>query len=119
VLSNIFAQNPSGSDYIGISLSRTGDQEGTADGSLTISEYDSDYQAVQNAPKVPQVPANSGTWTVTLDSFSIGGKKIQWPSTVTAAPTGKNIVLLDTGYIIPHTRGYKTLTWLHKGRQMY
>ncbi|KAJ6533525.1 aspartic peptidase domain-containing protein [Mycena capillaripes] len=97
VLSNIFAQNPSGSDYIGVSLSRTGDQEGTADGSLTISEYDSDYESVQNAPKVAQVPPNSAAWTVPLDSFSIGGKKIPWPSTVTAAPAGKNVVLLDTG----------------------
>ncbi|KAJ7036759.1 aspartic peptidase domain-containing protein [Mycena alexandri] len=98
VLANIFAQNPSGSDYIGISLSRTGDQEGTSDASLTISEYDTDYAAVANAPKVPQTPANSGAWTVPLDSFSVGGKKIQWPTTLpTIAPTGKNIVLLDTG----------------------
>ncbi|KAJ7773231.1 aspartic peptidase domain-containing protein [Mycena metata] len=98
VLANIFAQNPSGSDYIGISLSRTGDQEGTADASLTISEYDTDYQAVANSPKVPQTPANSGAWTVPLDSFSVGGKKIQWPTTLpTLAPTGKNLVLLDTG----------------------
>ncbi|KAJ7657204.1 aspartic peptidase domain-containing protein [Mycena polygramma] len=97
VLSNIFAQNTSGSDYIGISLSRTGDQEGTADGSLTISEYDADYAAVANAPKIQQVPPNSAAWTVPLDGFSVGGKKIAWPTTITSAPAGKNIVLLDTG----------------------
>ncbi|KAJ6536904.1 aspartic peptidase domain-containing protein [Mycena capillaripes] len=97
VLSNIFAQNPTGSDYIAISLSRTGDQEGTADGSLTISEYDSDYEAVQNAPKISQVPPGSVAWTVPLDGLSVGGQKIAWSSTVTAAPAGKNIVLLDTG----------------------
>jgi len=97
VLDNIFAQNPSGSDYIGISLSRTGDQEGTADGSLTIADYDSNYEAVQNAPKISQFPPNSAAWTVPLDSFSIGGKTIPWTSTVTGAPTGKTIALLDTG----------------------
>ncbi|KAJ7819470.1 aspartic peptidase domain-containing protein [Mycena olivaceomarginata] len=98
VLSNIFAQNPSGSDYIGIALSRTGDGEGTADGSLTISEYDSDYEAVGSAPKISQAPPNSGVWSVVMDGFSVGGKKITWPTTLTTvAPTGKNVVLLDTG----------------------
>jgi len=98
VLSNIFAQNSSGSDYIGISLSRTGDQEGTADGSLTIAEYDTDYQAVANAPKISQAPPNAGVWSVVMDGFSVGGKKIQWPTTMTTvAPAGKNVVLLDTG----------------------
>jgi len=97
VLANIFDQNPTGADYIGISLSRTGDQEGTADASLAIAEYDSDYQAVANSPKIPQTPVNSGAWTVTLDGLSVGGKKIDWPSTMEVAPAGKNIVHLDTG----------------------
>ncbi|KAK7052765.1 Six-hairpin glycosidase [Favolaschia claudopus] len=98
VLSNIFAENATGSHYIGISLSRTGDEEGTADGSLTIAEYDSDYAAVANAPKLPQTPANSGVWSVVLDGLSVGGKKINWPTRLTTAvPSGKNIVLLDTG----------------------
>ncbi|KAJ7141632.1 aspartic peptidase domain-containing protein [Mycena filopes] len=97
VLSNIFAQNPSASDYIGISLSRTGDQEGTADASLTISEYDTDYAAVQNAPRLPQTPPNSGFWSVVLDGFSVNGKKIQWPSVAPSVPAGKNLVVLDTG----------------------
>ncbi|KAJ7023592.1 aspartic peptidase domain-containing protein [Mycena alexandri] len=98
VLANIFAQNASISDFIGISLSRTGDQEGTADASLTISEYDSDYEAVQNSPQIPQTPPNTRAWTILLDSLSVGGKKIDWPTTMpTVAPAGKNVVLLDTG----------------------
>ncbi|KAF7348504.1 Six-hairpin glycosidase [Mycena venus] len=97
VLANIFAANPTGDDYIGISLSRDGDTGGTSDASLTISEYDSDYQTVANSPKVPQTPVNSGAWTVTLDAMSVGGKKISWPSTMKEAPAGKNIVHLDTG----------------------
>jgi saccharopepsin len=97
VLANIFAANPTGADYIGMSLSRSGDTGGTADASLTISEYDSNYQAVANTPKIPQTPVNSGAWTVTLDALSVGGKKIKWPSTMAEAPAGKNIVHLDTG----------------------
>ncbi|KAF8166803.1 aspartic peptidase domain-containing protein [Mycena galopus ATCC 62051] len=97
VLSNIFAQNPSQSDYIGIALSRTGDQEGTADGSLTIAEYDSDYASVAGTPQIPQTPAGAGVWSITLDSLSVGGTKIPWTSTIPSAPAGKDIVLLDTG----------------------
>lgn len=98
VLSNIFAQDPSGSDYIAISLSRTHDQEGTADGSLAIAEYDSNYAAVANAPKLPVTPPNEPRWNVVMDSFSVGGKKIPWASTLAATPAGKTIALLDTGY---------------------
>ncbi|KAJ6469517.1 aspartic peptidase domain-containing protein [Mycena sanguinolenta] len=97
VLANIFQENPTGDDYIGISLSRSGDTGGTADASLTIAEYDSDYAAVASSPKIPQNPLNSGTWAVTMDSISVGGKTINWPSTMEVAPAGKNIVILDTG----------------------
>jgi hypothetical protein len=100
VLSNIFAQSPSGSNYFAISLSRTGDQEGTADGSLTIAEYDSHYAAVANAPKLAQTPANTGRWTVVMDALSVRGKIIPFPSNLTAAPAGKSITLLDSEYVL-------------------
>ncbi|KAJ6578613.1 aspartic peptidase domain-containing protein [Mycena sp. CBHHK59/15] len=106
VLANIFDQNPTGSDYIGISLSRTGDQEGTADASLTISEYDSDYASVQSAPKLTQFPANSGAWTVVLDALVAGGKKLDWQTTMATAPAGKNVVHLDTGTTNVMVPGY-------------
>ncbi|KAF7367157.1 Six-hairpin glycosidase [Mycena sanguinolenta] len=97
VLSNIFAQNPDSSNFIGIALSRSGDQEGSADGSLTIAEYDPDYESVQNSPKLFQTPVGSGDWGVVMDSFKVGGNPITWPSPLSAAPAGKNIVVLDTG----------------------
>ncbi|CAK5272868.1 unnamed protein product [Mycena citricolor] len=97
VLANIFAQDPTKADYIGIALSRSGDAGGTADASLTISEYDSDYDKVASSPKIPQTPADSGAWTVPLDGMSVGGKKIDWPTTMRSATPGSNIVHLDTG----------------------
>ncbi|KAJ7732223.1 aspartic peptidase domain-containing protein [Mycena maculata] len=97
VLANIFAENSTGDDYIGISLSRSGDTGGTADAFLTISEYDSDYQAVANSPKVPRFSTNSFGWTVLLDALSVGGNKIDWPSISEEAPAGKNIVQIDIG----------------------
>ncbi|KAF7367158.1 Six-hairpin glycosidase [Mycena sanguinolenta] len=97
VLSNIFAQNPDSSNFMGIALSRSGDQEGSADGSLTIAEYDPDYESVQNSPRLSQTPAGSGVWSVVMDSFKVGGNPIAWSSTVAGAPAGKTIALLDTG----------------------
>ncbi|KAF7307770.1 Six-hairpin glycosidase [Mycena kentingensis (nom. inval.)] len=97
VLQNIFDQTPGGENFIGIALSRTGDEEETAEASLAIAEYHVEHKTVANAPKITQNPVGSGAWTVTLDGLSINGKKISWPSTMRAAPTGKNIVHLDTG----------------------
>ncbi|KAF8186222.1 aspartic peptidase domain-containing protein [Mycena galopus ATCC 62051] len=82
VLSNIFAHNPDQPDYIGIALSRNGNQEGTADGSLTTTEYDNAHGRV--------------VWSLRLDSLSAGG-----------TTAGKDIVLLDTGttnILIPEAR---------------
>ncbi|KAJ7923258.1 hypothetical protein B0H13DRAFT_2403852 [Mycena leptocephala] len=97
VLANIFAEDSTGDDYIGISLSRSGDTGATADAFLTISEYDSDYQAVANSPKVPWFSTHSSGWTVLLDALSVGGNKIDWPSIGGEAPAGKNIVQIDIG----------------------
>ncbi|KAJ7019898.1 aspartic peptidase domain-containing protein [Mycena alexandri] len=98
-LASIFALNQTGSDYIGLSLSRLGDPTDTADGSLTISEYDSDYQAVANSPRLPLSLLNLGSWTVPLDGLSVNGKRINWNSTVLYLPTGAGytLVQLDLG----------------------
>ncbi|CAK5272198.1 unnamed protein product [Mycena citricolor] len=96
-LANIFAQDPTKADYIAISLSRNGDSAGSADASLAIAEYDTHYTQVANAPRLSQSPPGSGSWTVTLDSISVGGKKLNWPTTLQNVPRGKNIVAVDTG----------------------
>ncbi|KAJ7768245.1 aspartic peptidase domain-containing protein [Mycena metata] len=94
-LANIFALNETGSDYIGLSLSRVGDQADTADGSFTVSEYDSDYQAVANSPRLPY--SQNGSWTVPLDGLSVNGKKIEWNSSIEQVPAGTLLVQLNFG----------------------
>jgi len=79
-----------------MSLSRLGDSADSADGTLTISEYDSNYEAVKNSPKLPQFPANSGAWTVQHQGLTVNGKKIPWTSAVDSTIEGQ-IVVLDTG----------------------
>ncbi|KAJ7851187.1 aspartic peptidase domain-containing protein [Mycena leptocephala] len=56
--------------FIGISLSRTDDLEGSAAASFSINEVDPAYAAVLDAPFIPLFPADSGAWSILLDGIS-------------------------------------------------
>ncbi|KAJ7609887.1 aspartic peptidase domain-containing protein [Roridomyces roridus] len=95
---NVFAQTPSPNNFVGISLARTDDQEGTADASFTINEVDPSYTAVQNTVKVPLAPANIGQWDFHVENFTLDGTPIELPlSSVPGAPSGQLVFRLDTG----------------------
>ncbi|KAJ7185427.1 aspartic peptidase domain-containing protein, partial [Mycena filopes] len=98
-LASIFALNQTASNFIGISLSRVGDEVGTAHGALTIAEYEAEYAAVENAPQLPISLLNRGFWTIHLDGLKVGGKTIDWNSTVLDVPAGAGykIIQLDLG----------------------
>ncbi|KAJ7430078.1 aspartic peptidase domain-containing protein [Mycena latifolia] len=72
-LYNIFDQTPEQNNFIGVSL---------------------------GSKRTPAAifPATNGRWTILVDDISIDGTNISLPtSTVPNAPTGKLVVLLDTG----------------------
>ncbi|KAJ7279160.1 aspartic peptidase domain-containing protein [Mycena rebaudengoi] len=97
-LFNIFDETPDQNNFIGISLSRTGDLEGSAEASFTINEYDDDYEAVSNAPQLPVFPVGGNRWTILVDDIFVGGTRLQFnTSSVRGAPTGKIVSLVDTG----------------------
>ncbi|KAJ7091765.1 aspartic peptidase domain-containing protein [Mycena epipterygia] len=97
-LFNIFDQTPGQKNFIGISLSRTGDLEDTADASFTINELDPTYAAVANAPTIPVFPAIVDRWRIAVDGFSVDGVDVPLPSSVVSTtPAGKLATLLDTG----------------------
>ncbi|KAJ7501044.1 aspartic peptidase domain-containing protein [Mycena galericulata] len=97
-LFNIFDQTPEQDNFIGISLSRTGDLQGTADGSFTINEVDEAYPGVVSTSLIPLFPGNDGRWTILVDSISVDGVNVSMPkSSVTSAPAGKLVALMDTG----------------------
>ncbi|KAJ6538808.1 aspartic peptidase domain-containing protein [Mycena vulgaris] len=97
-LFNIFDQTPGQDNFIGISLSRTGDLEGTADATFTINELDPKYAAVANAPIIPLLPGALARWRIAVDSFSVDGVDVPLPSSVVStAPAGKLAMILDTG----------------------
>lgn len=97
-LFNIFDQTPLKDNFIGISLSRTDDLEGSAAASFSINEVDPAYAAVLDAPFIPLFPADSGAWSILLDGISVDGTNITFPpSTVPGTPSGKAVAIMDTG----------------------
>ncbi|KAJ7441571.1 aspartic peptidase domain-containing protein [Mycena latifolia] len=97
-LYNIFDQTPNQNNFIGVSLSRTGDLEDSADASFTINELDELYAAVVNAPQLPLFPGTNSQWSILLDGISVDGNNISLPtSTVPNAPAGKIVAVLDVG----------------------
>jgi saccharopepsin len=98
-LYNVFDETPSQNNFIGISLSRTGDLEGSAEALFTINEYDEDYEAVADAPHVPLFPGPpmSSRWSVLVDSIVVDSFPLSIQSVVPGTPEGKLVVLMDTG----------------------
>jgi saccharopepsin len=96
-LFNIFDMTPNQDNFIGISLSRTDDLEGSADASFTINELDPTYAAVSNVAPVPLFPGNNDRWSVVVDALQVDGVNITLVSTVPNAPSGSIVALMDTG----------------------
>ncbi|KAF8064915.1 aspartic peptidase domain-containing protein [Lyophyllum atratum] len=97
VLQNIFNQNASKPNFIAVDLARTEDLEGTAGGSFNIADYDKEYVAVADAPKLLQFPRNATRWTTLLEDVWVDGVSIKFGSTIEGVPAGKAIALVDTG----------------------
>ncbi|CDO76249.1 hypothetical protein BN946_scf184470.g7 [Trametes cinnabarina] len=98
LLYNLFADNPNEPNFIAFALQRTTDGGGDVEGSFTIGEYDDDYKDVANSPKIPTFPESDPTrWTVLLDALLVGPKAVPLSSVVSGAPSGKAVVMFDSG----------------------
>jgi len=99
LLYNLFYDNPSTPNFIAFSLQRSSDSAANdVNGSFSIGELDQQYAAVNNTSPIPTFPqANPSRWNVLLDALLIGSEAIPVSSTVQGAPSGKAVVLLDSG----------------------
>lgn len=100
VLTNIFSQNTSTPNFIAIDLARSEDYEEIDGGAFTIGEYDPEYAAVANSPKVPVFPADSTRWSILLEDITVNGQSISldgYANPKGGSPSGKLNALLDTG----------------------
>ncbi|KAJ7185059.1 hypothetical protein C8R46DRAFT_1026873 [Mycena filopes] len=96
-LYNIFAQTPQQDNFIGISLSRSDDLEGSADASFTINEVDQAYADVVNAPVLPLFHLGMPRWNILVDAIDVDGVNVTMPPSVAGAPHGKLVAQMDTG----------------------
>ncbi|KAJ7671395.1 aspartic peptidase domain-containing protein [Mycena polygramma] len=98
-LYNIFNQTPNQDNYIGISLARTGDLEGTADASFTINEVDDTYAAVANSSKISLFrPGGEGGWLFLVDAILVDDTRVTPPPSIfSGVPAGKLLAAPDTG----------------------
>ncbi|TFK20993.1 acid protease [Coprinopsis marcescibilis] len=97
VLQNIFDQHPTEPNFIALDLARTDDLEETDGGSFGIGEYEDEYAAIVNAPKLPQFPRGGDRWTTLLEGVSVNGDPITLQPTISGVPAGHSLALLDTG----------------------
>lgn len=97
LLYNLFQDNPSEPNFIAFSLDSSSDGDGVS-GTFSIGETVPQYANVTNTNKISTWPVSSPTrWSVLLDSFIVGTQTTGVSSTVSGVPSGKAVVLLDSG----------------------
>ncbi|KAK7049526.1 hypothetical protein VNI00_005557 [Paramarasmius palmivorus] len=97
-LYNMFEDNPSEPNFIAFAMQRSTHDDGEVEGSFSIGEYEPQYQAVVNTPKIPTFPEkNPSRWNVILEAFHVGNKAIQPTTSVPDVPSNRAVILLDSG----------------------
>lgn len=98
LLYNIFQLEPNVPNFIAFALDRATGPADDIQGSFALGEVDDKYVAVQSTDHIPLYPPKSSTrWTILLDSFASDGVSHELTSTIGGVPTGRAVVLLDTG----------------------
>ncbi|KAJ6573181.1 aspartic peptidase domain-containing protein [Mycena vulgaris] len=96
-LYNIFDSTPEQDNFMGISLSRTDDLEGSAEASFTINELDAEYANISETPRISLFPGDNLRWSVLIERIIVNGVDVPLVSTVPNAPNGTLVTALDTG----------------------
>lgn len=98
-ITNLFAENSSLPNNFDISLGR---EDAVEDGSGTfiISGHAPSFVNVTEAPQLPRI--GTDRWTFAVDEMRVNGESVPFnKSSVAAAPDGKLVALLDTGFSFP------------------
>ncbi|KAJ6514597.1 hypothetical protein DFH09DRAFT_1431746 [Mycena vulgaris] len=97
VLFSIFDVNPTKGRFFALALLRLGDTKDTANASLSISEYERQYEGVQGGARQPLFPATSKSWHILSDGVSVNGVSIPWTANDAGTPFKQILVGLDSG----------------------
>ncbi|TFY80038.1 hypothetical protein EWM64_g3974 [Hericium alpestre] len=101
VMSHLFAQDPFAPNFITFLLGREGDLDDIHNGVFTVSEYQEGLETVQNSTHIPRFPPQSHFWSVLLDEMHVNGQAVPLNSSVPDTPSGKAVVVLDSGFTQP------------------
>lgn len=104
-LGNVFSQDESAPNLFTVLLGRADDPDGPQEGLFTISEYEPEFAAVANQPKLHRTPPQLKNltalprWSVVMDKMTVNGQDFQFnQSSVEGLAEGSQITVLDTGF---------------------
>ncbi|EJD01502.1 acid protease [Fomitiporia mediterranea MF3/22] len=101
LLYNAFLDKPEEKNYITFALQRSTTNSNSNDdveGAFTIGELDPKYTAIENSNALSTWPVvHPSRWTILLDTVLVGTNTVSVSSNVSGAPSGKAVVLLDSG----------------------
>ncbi|KAI0747432.1 aspartic peptidase domain-containing protein [Irpex lacteus] len=98
LLYNLFNDNKDEPNFITFSLQRTSDPNDDTEGTFSIGEVVEEYSSVLNNDPIPTFPEAYPTrWNVLLEALIVGENTVAVTSVVDGAPSGKAVVLLDSG----------------------
>ncbi|KAF9507201.1 hypothetical protein BS47DRAFT_339884 [Hydnum rufescens UP504] len=93
-----FAQTPTEPNFITFALTRSEDATALDQGGFTIGVIDPAYTNVQSTNAISTWPvSNPDRWSILLDAYELSNGTVPVSSSVTNVPSGKAVLLLDTG----------------------
>ena len=100
-IANILAQNTSIAPVVDVSLGRVHDLQDVANGTFLIGEHAPGFEAVEQAPVLPQTIV--GRWSTVVDSFSVNGQNFTFTTKPKSqgVPANKLFAFMDTGTALP------------------
>ena len=100
-ISNILAQNTSTASVFDVALNRLGDLQEVADGTFIIGGHAPGFEAVEQAPILPQTIV--GRWSTLVDGFSVNGERFTFTTKAKSkgVPANKLLAFMDTGTALP------------------
>ncbi|KAI0092630.1 aspartic peptidase domain-containing protein [Irpex rosettiformis] len=98
LLYSLFNDNKDEPNFISFALQRTSDPNDVTEGTFSIGEVVQEHSDILNSTAIPTFPEAYPTrWNVLLEALIVGENTVAVSSVVDGAPSGKAVVLLDSG----------------------
>lgn len=106
LLYNLFVQDVTEPNFIAFALQRSTQPDDEVEGSFAVGEYEPEYVAVRNTPKIPTWPVtHPSRWNILLDALIVGDRIIPVETDIDEAPSNKAVILMDSGSSLTYAPG--------------